>query len=75
MAIAVKESFDWPICVVTAGYAGLGQITNQNSSFGQGIKGYANRYVRIYTDVAMGNLLTEGLIPNEAPPQTDKHVA
>jgi hypothetical protein len=64
MAIAVKDSFDWPIFFITAGYAGLGQITNQNPPFGQGIKGYANRYVRIYTDLAMGNLLTEGLMPS-----------
>jgi hypothetical protein len=63
MAIAGKDSFDWPLFFVAAGYAGLGQITNQNPSFGQGTKGYANRYVRVYADLAMGNLLTEGLMP------------
>lgn len=64
MAIAVRDSFDWPLLFVAAGYAGLGQITNQNPSFGQGTKGYANRYLRIYTDLVMGNLLTEGLMPS-----------
>jgi hypothetical protein len=64
MAIAVKDSFDWPLLFVAAGYAGLGQNTNQNPSFGQGTKGYANRYVRIYADLVVGNLVTEGLIPS-----------
>ena len=64
MTIAAKDSFDWPLLFVAAGYAGLGQITNQNPSFGQGTKGYANRYLRIYTDLAVGNLLTEGLMPS-----------
>ena len=64
MTIAAKDTFDWPLFFVAAGYAGLGQITNQNPSFGQGMKGYANRYVRVYADLAMGNLLTEGFLPS-----------
>ena len=64
MAIAVKGSFDWPQLFVAAGYAGLGQITNRNPSLGQGTKGYASRYLRIYTDLAVGNLLTEGIMPS-----------
>lgn len=64
ITIAVKDSFDWPLFFVAGGYAGLGQITNQNPSFGQGTKGYANRYVRLYADLAVGNLLTEGFMPS-----------
>jgi hypothetical protein len=62
--MAAKDSFDWPLLLVSAGYAGLGQLTNQNPSLGQGAKGYANRYVRLYADLAMGNLLTEGAMPS-----------
>ena len=62
--IAAKDSFDWPLLFVAGGFAGLGQLTDQNSSLGQGIKGYGNRYVRSYADLAMGNLLTEGLLPS-----------
>lgn len=64
MAIAAKDSFDWPLFFVAAGYAGLGQLTNQNPSFGQGTKGYASRYLRLYADLAVGNLLTEGVMPS-----------
>lgn len=63
LAIAGKDSFDWSLPVVAAGYAGLGQLTDQNPSFGQGAKGYANRFVRAYADQVMGNLLTEGAMP------------
>ena len=64
MAIAAKDSFDWSVFVVAGGYAGLGQLANQNPSFKQGVKGYANRYVRTYGDIMIGNFLTEGLMPS-----------
>jgi hypothetical protein len=63
LSIAALDSFDWTLSLVAAGYAGLGQLTDQNPSFGQGIKGYANRFVRGYADQVMGNLLTEGAMP------------
>jgi len=63
-ALTAQDSFDWPVFVVAAGLAGLGQMTNQNSSFGQGVKGYANRYVTIYGDLAIGNAFTEGVLPS-----------
>ena len=64
MAIAAKDSFDWTLSLVAAGYAGLGQLTNQNPSFGQGLKGYGNRFVRAYSDQVLGNMLTEGVMPS-----------
>lgn len=64
MSIAAKDSFDWTLSVVAAGYAGLGQLTNQNPSFGQGAKGYGNRFVRAYSDQVLGNMLTEGVMPS-----------
>jgi hypothetical protein len=43
LTIASKDSFDWPIYFVSAAFAGLYQLENQNPSFGQGVKGYAHR--------------------------------
>jgi hypothetical protein len=63
MTIAAKDSFDWTLSLVAAGYAGLGQLTNQNRPFGQGLAGYGNRFVRNYSDQVIGNLLVEGALP------------
>jgi hypothetical protein len=63
MSIAAKDSFDWTLSLVAAGYGGLGQLTDQNPSFGQGAKGYANRFVRAYADQVIGNVLAEGAVP------------
>jgi len=63
MTIAGKDSFDWTLSLVAAGYAGLGQLTNQNRPLGQGLEGYGNRIVRNYADQVMGNLLVEGAMP------------
>ena len=63
MTIAGKDSFDWTLPLVAAGYAGLGQLSDQNRSLGQGLTGYGNRLVRNYADQVMGNLLVEGAIP------------
>jgi hypothetical protein len=63
MSIAAKDSFDWTLSLVAAGYGGLGQLTDQNASFGQGAKGYANRFVRAYADQVIGNVLAEGAVP------------
>lgn len=62
--IAAKDSFDYPVYFLSGAFAGLSQIENQNPSFGQGAKGYARRYVGAYADQAIGNIMTEGLIPS-----------
>jgi len=61
--IASKDSFDYPLVLVAGGVAGLGQLTNANPSFGQGITGYAHRLVTGYADQVIGNMMTEGLFP------------
>jgi len=61
--IAAKDSFDWPLVFVAAGFAGLGQMTNQNPRLGQGMSGYANRFVRAYADQVIANMLVEGAFP------------
>ena len=61
--IAAKDSFDYPLVALAGALAGLGQLTNQQPSFGQGLKGYGHRLVTNYGDQAMGNMFTEGLFP------------
>jgi hypothetical protein len=63
MTIAVKDSFDWPVFPTAAAFALLYQIENQNPSFGQGMRGYAQRFGTAYGDQMIGNMMTEGLIP------------
>ena len=61
--IAAKDSFDWPVYLVSGGFAALYQLENQNPSFGQGLKGYAHRYVTSYGDQTIGNMMTEAIWP------------
>jgi hypothetical protein len=61
--IASKDSFDYPLVLLAAGLAGLGQLTDQNPSFHQGLEGYAHRLWTGYVDQALGNMMTEGLFP------------
>jgi hypothetical protein len=61
--IATKDSFDYPLVALAGALAGLGQLTNQSPSFGQGAKGFGHRLVTNYADQAMGNMFTEGVFP------------
>jgi len=63
MTIAFKDSFDWPVFPTAGLFALLYQIENQNPSFGQGMKGYAQRFATAYGDQMIGNMMTEGLVP------------
>jgi len=64
MTIAVKDTFDYPLMAIGGIYAGFSQLSNQYPSLGQGAKGYFNRFVRGYTDQAIGNMMTEGILPS-----------
>ena len=61
--IAAKDSFDYPVYPLSAAFAGLYQLDNQNPSFGQGVKGYAKRFASSYADQAIGNMMTEAIFP------------
>ena len=61
--IAAKDSFDYPVYFISGAFAALYQLDNQNPSWGQGLKGYGKRYAAAYGDQAIGNILTEGLMP------------
>jgi hypothetical protein len=63
MTIACKDSFDYPVLLTAAGFAGLYQLQNDNPSFGQGMAGYGKRLGAAYGDQLIGNMLAEGLIP------------
>jgi hypothetical protein len=63
LRIATKDSFDYPLIFVGAGYAGLYQLENNHPEFGQGLKGYLHRFGTSYADQVIGNYMTEGLMP------------
>jgi len=63
MTIAAKDSFDYPLVLLAATFAGLDQLTNDDPSFGQGVKGYAHRLGAWYLDETVGNMMTEGIYP------------
>src|ERR1017187_8475197 len=60
--IALKDSFDWPGYLVGGAFALLYQMEDSNPSFGQGMKGYARRYVTAYADQVIGNMMTEAIM-------------
>jgi len=62
--IASKDSFDYPVYLLSAAFAGLYQLEDQDPSFGQGVKGYAKRIATSYADQAVGNLMTEAIFPS-----------
>jgi hypothetical protein len=62
-AIAWGDATDRAIFAQTAFISGLGQVTNANPSFGQGVAGYAKRFGTTYADFAIENLTTEGIFP------------
>ena len=62
--IAAKDSFDYPVYLTAALFAGYYQLDNENPSFGQGVKGYAKRLATSYADQAVGNLMTEAIVPS-----------
>ncbi|HEY7339063.1 MAG TPA: hypothetical protein VH639_29510 [Bryobacteraceae bacterium] len=63
LTIATKDTIDYPLFFVGAGLAGLAQLTDQHTSLGEGLKGYGLRYATSYSDQAIGNMMTEGLLP------------
>lgn len=63
MTIAAKDSFDYPLVILAAAFAGLDQLTDSDPSFGQGVEGYAHRLGAWYLDESIGNMMTEGIFP------------
>jgi hypothetical protein len=64
MLIATKDSFDYPVLGISALFAGVGQWQDSHPQFGQGASGFGKRYLGSYTDQALGNFMTEGILPS-----------
>jgi len=61
--IAAQDSFDRGTVVLAAAFAGEGQLTNANQSFGQGTAGYARYFGTAYADLVIGDYMTEAIYP------------
>ena len=61
--IATQDSFDRGTVILAAAFAGEGQLTNSNRSFGQGAAGYARYLGTSYADFVIGNYMTEAVYP------------
>ena len=62
--IASKDSFDYPVFLTTAFFAGLSQLQGSDSnSYSQGVKGFAHRYGIGYADQVTSNFFPEAIIP------------
>ena len=62
-AIAWADATDRAIFTQTAFLSGIGQASDSNPSFGQGVEGYAKRFGTTYADFAVENMMTEGVYP------------
>lgn len=62
--IAAQDSFDRGTFALAAAFAGEGQLSNTNPSFGQGVEGYAHRFATSYADFAVGDYMTEAIYPS-----------
>jgi hypothetical protein len=63
LTIAAKDSFDGAVYPTAAIFSVVYQAENQNPSFGQGMKGYAQRVGGAFGDQMIGNMMTEGFAP------------
>ena len=61
--IASQDAFDHGTVVLAAIFAGQGQLTNSNPSFGQGGAGYGRYLGTSYADYVIGDYMTEGIYP------------
>jgi len=62
--IGFKDSTDYPIFLLAAGMAGVAQLSDQHAAFGQGLKGYSQRFGGAVGDQLIGNMLTESILPS-----------
>jgi hypothetical protein len=62
--IATKDTLDFPSYGLAGFFAGVSQFNNSNPSFGQGLRGYAHRYITGVADQDMGNFMTEAIMPS-----------
>ncbi len=61
--IASQDAFDRGTVALAAVFAGESQLTNANSSFGQGAAGFGRYFGAAYGDFVIGDYMTEGVFP------------
>ena len=61
--IATADSFDRGTVVLAAAFAGEGQMANSSPSFGQGMEGYGRYFAASYSDLVIGDYMTEAVFP------------
>jgi hypothetical protein len=62
--IASQDAFDRGTIALAAMFGGVGQLSNSNSSFGQGVAGYGRYFGTAYGDLVIGDYMTEGVFPS-----------
>jgi len=63
LRVALDDSFDPSAFLVAGIFAGLSMVQKQYSSFGTGAQGFGKYYGGAFADQAIGNIMTEGLLP------------
>jgi hypothetical protein len=61
--LAAQDAFDRGTFLLAAAFAGKGQLTNANPSFGQGMTGYGHYFITSYADWSIGDFMTEAIFP------------
>jgi|SRR5215472_10300606 len=61
--LATQDSFDYSSFIMVGILAGIGQARNSTPAFGQGAKGYGRYYWHSMADLAVGNYMTEAIVP------------
>ncbi len=61
--IAVQDSFDRGTFILAAAFAGEGDLTRSNPSFGGGAAGYGRYLGTAYADFVIGDFMTEAIFP------------
>src|SRR5713101_4525785 len=61
--LATQDSFDYSSFVSAGIIAGISQANKSYPEFGQGAKGYGRYYWHAMSDQAVGNYLTEAIVP------------
>lgn len=61
--LATQDSFDYSSFVLAGVLAGIGQARNSTPEFHQGAAGYGRYYWHAFADQAVGNYLTEAIVP------------
>jgi hypothetical protein len=61
--LSADDAFDRGTVVLAGAFAGIGQLSNSDPSFGQGGAGYGRYFATSYADFVIGDFMTEALYP------------